>query len=150
LALQQPLFSPKLSRQPAWPVLQQTVFVQIWPAGQHTPPSSPQPARPTGQQVSPEHSRPAGQQVPPQQWEPAGQQLLPQVNDWLQQLSPAQPLAGGLHGVSPHRVTGAAQTPLKQLPPQQSPSCVQAPPFSLPQFPFGQQVVPGGQLSALH
>ena len=99
--------------------------------------------------MSPEHCRLGGQQVPPQQCEPAGQQLSPHVTGRLQQLSPAQPLAGGVHGESPHRVTLSAQTPLKQLLEQQSLSCVQAPPLTLPQLWFGQQIVPAGQMAQI-
>ena len=98
--------------------------------------------------MSPEHSRPAGQHVPPQHESPASQQVSPQhlpadVSQQVspqvsvasvQQVSPAQPLAGGLHGVVPHSLTRAEQTPLKQLPEQQSRFRVQLPPLFLPQL----------------
>lgn len=76
----------------------------------------------------------------PQQCPADGSQhVKPQAAGLLQQESPAHPLAGGLHGVSPHCVTLSAQTPVKQLPEQQSLSCAQAPPLTLPQPWSGQQ-----------
>jgi hypothetical protein len=60
--------------------------------------------------------------------------VSPQAAGLLQQLPPAQPLAGGLQGLPWHCVTLSAQTPVKQLLEQQSLSCVQAAPLSLPQL----------------
>jgi hypothetical protein len=76
--------------------------------------------------------------------------VSPQAAGLLQQLPPAQPLAGGLHGLPRHWVTLSAQTPVKQLLEQHSLSWVQVPPLALPQLWFAQQIVPAGQLLALH
>jgi hypothetical protein len=46
-------------------------------------------------------------------------------------------------------VTLSAQTPVKQLPEQQSLSCAQATPLSLPQLWFAQQTVPAGQIAQI-
>jgi hypothetical protein len=105
---------------------------------------SPAQSRSVGQQVSPQQWEPVGQQVPPQQTAVAAQQtslqhlpadgsqqVSPQVNDRLQQLSPAHPFAGGWHAVSPQWVTGVEQTALKQLVEQQSLSCVHSCPLAL-------------------
>jgi hypothetical protein len=62
------------------------------------------------------------------------QQVSPHAAGLLQQLPPAHPLAGGVHGLPWHCVTVSAQTPVKQLPEQQSLSCVQALPLSVPQL----------------
>lgn len=77
--------------------------------------------------------------------------LQPRVVGGKQQVVAAQPWAGGSHRWPSHEFTSALQTPLKQFPVQQSPSCVQATPRSLAQWlTSAQQTVPAGQLSALH
>jgi hypothetical protein len=64
---------------------------------------------------------------------------------------PAQPLAGLGHGRPSHEVTSGLQMRLKQLPSQQSPSRVQASPFTLAQrLPSAQQTVSPKQLLGVH
>ena len=70
---------------------------------------------------------PFDQQASPQQRPADGSQhVSPQTSGSSQQLSPAHCLAGGSHGVKPHWVTRAAQTPPRQLAEQHSPSTAQA------------------------
>ena len=112
----------------------------------------PQPTWPEPQQVDAPgfggQNWSSSQQATPQQC-PAeeSQQVSPQVSGLLQHVSPAHPLAGGSHWVLPHWLTVSAQTRLKQLPEQQSPSSAQPSPSSLAaqrSLP-GQQTVPAGQ-----
>jgi hypothetical protein len=133
------------------PTVQQNWFSvpqHVWPVGQQV---SLQQWEPTGQQVPPQHTASAAQHVSPQHLPAdAAQQVSPQLNTaWAQQVSPAHPLAGGWHGVPPQWSTGSAQTPLKQLLEQQSLSCAQAAPLSLPQLWFGQQCVPAEQTAQI-
>ena len=122
-------FSPQhVCPGPQQPSLQQ-VFSQQTPPQQGLPLSS--------QQESPQHGS-LQQTSPPQQFWSKMQQESPQQGRsqqtsphvWsaapVQQVSPPQPLAGGSQTVDPHWVTRSAQTPLKQLPEQQSLSWPQA------------------------
>jgi hypothetical protein len=76
---------------------------------------------------SPQHFSVGPQQRLPQQTSLAGQQISPQLFSVapLQQVLPAQPWAGGSHGLPSQWVTSAAHTLLKQLSEQHSLSRVQ-------------------------